>query len=84
MIEAILLLLSLILMATTVFPNIDVTEFALIGGAVMAVGLLVFGAVALTARQTRAPARPRSTSGPDDPQGGNGRCRRSRCWQRPK
>ena len=35
-IEAILLLLSLILMATTVFPNIDVTEFALIGGAVMA------------------------------------------------
>ena len=32
-IVAVLVLLSLILMATTVFPNIDVTRFALIGGA---------------------------------------------------
>ena len=29
LIEAVLLLLSLILMATTVFPNLDVTDFAL-------------------------------------------------------
>jgi NRAMP (natural resistance-associated macrophage protein)-like metal ion transporter len=49
-IEAVLLLLSLILMATTVFPNLNVDTFALIGGAVMLVGLLVFGAVVLWAR----------------------------------
>jgi len=48
-IEAVLLLLWLILMATTVFPNLDVTAFARIGGAVMAVGLLVFGGVAAAA-----------------------------------
>jgi Mn2+/Fe2+ NRAMP family transporter len=42
-----LLLLSLILMATTLFPAINVSEFALIGGAVLAAGLLLFGAVAL-------------------------------------
>ncbi len=39
----ILVLLSLILMATTVFPTIDVTQFALIGGAVLAVVLAGFG-----------------------------------------
>jgi NRAMP (natural resistance-associated macrophage protein)-like metal ion transporter len=55
-IEAILLLLSLILMATTVFPNVDVTEFALVGAAVMGVGLLVFGGVVVTARRGRASA----------------------------
>ena len=44
-IEAVLLLLSLILMATTVFPDLNVTAFALAGGAVMLVSLLVFGAV---------------------------------------
>ena len=44
-IVAILVLLSLILMATTIFPNIDVTTVALVGGAVLAVGLLGFGAV---------------------------------------
>ena len=43
-IVSVLVLLSLILMATTVFPKIDVTEFALIGGAVLAVGLTVMGA----------------------------------------
>ena len=42
-IVAILVLLSLILMATTVFPNIDVTKVALIGGALLAIGLLAFG-----------------------------------------
>jgi NRAMP (natural resistance-associated macrophage protein)-like metal ion transporter len=49
-IEAVLLLLSLILMATTVFPNIDVTTFALVGGAVMLVALIVFGVVVLWMR----------------------------------
>jgi NRAMP (natural resistance-associated macrophage protein)-like metal ion transporter len=42
-IVALLVLLSLILMATTVFPKIDVTSFALIGGASFAVVLLAFG-----------------------------------------
>jgi NRAMP (natural resistance-associated macrophage protein)-like metal ion transporter len=43
-IVATLVLLSLILMATTVFPKIDVTSFALIGAAAFAVALLAFGA----------------------------------------
>ena len=51
LIEAILLLLSLILMATTVFPSLNVTTFTLIGGAVMLVGLVVFGALALRSRR---------------------------------
>ena len=44
LIVAVLILLSLILMGTTVFPHINVTQFALIGGAVIAIGLVVFGA----------------------------------------
>jgi Mn2+/Fe2+ NRAMP family transporter len=51
LIEAVLLLLSLILMATTVFPNLNVDTFAVIGGAVMAVGLIVFGVLALWTRR---------------------------------
>jgi Mn2+/Fe2+ NRAMP family transporter len=47
MIVAVLVLLSLILMATTVFPNINVTEFALIGGVVLLVGLIGFAAVSV-------------------------------------
>ena len=43
-IVAVLVLLSLILMATTVFPKIDVTRFALLGGAAFAVVLAAFGA----------------------------------------
>ena len=43
-IVSVLVLLSLILMATTVFPKINVTQFALIGGAVLAVSLAGFGA----------------------------------------
>jgi len=43
LIVAVLVLLSLILMATTVFPGIDVTRFALIGGAAFAAALLAFG-----------------------------------------
>jgi len=51
LIEAVLLLLSLILMATTVFPSIDVGEFAEIGGAVMAAALIVFAGLELRARR---------------------------------
>ena len=46
-IVAVLVLLSLILMATTLFPSIDVTEVALVGGGVMAIGLGLFGAATL-------------------------------------
>jgi hypothetical protein len=54
-IVALLLLLSLILMATTVFPHINVTHFALIGGGVVAVGLVLLGAWSLrAARGARA------------------------------
>jgi NRAMP (natural resistance-associated macrophage protein)-like metal ion transporter len=42
-IVAVLVLLSLILMVTTVFPKLNVTTFALIGGAVFAVALALFG-----------------------------------------
>jgi NRAMP (natural resistance-associated macrophage protein)-like metal ion transporter len=51
-IVAVLVLLSLILMATTVFPEIDVASVALIGGAALAVGLAGFGL--LIARGRRA------------------------------
>jgi Mn2+/Fe2+ NRAMP family transporter len=43
-IVAVLVLLSLILMATTVFPKINVTELTAVGAAALAVGLAVFGA----------------------------------------
>jgi hypothetical protein len=60
-IEAILLLLSLILMATTVFPNLNVTTFTLVGGAVLIVGLLMFGVVAVVARRRGAGPAPTQT-----------------------
>jgi NRAMP (natural resistance-associated macrophage protein)-like metal ion transporter len=50
-IVAILVLLSLILMATTVFPNIDVTALTLGGAIALAIGLLVFGLVTLRSRR---------------------------------
>jgi Mn2+/Fe2+ NRAMP family transporter len=53
---AVLVLLSLILMATTVFPHIDVTAFALIGAAVIAAGLLGLGLVALRSHRRAAAA----------------------------
>jgi NRAMP (natural resistance-associated macrophage protein)-like metal ion transporter len=53
-IEAVLLLLSLILMASTVFPSLNVTTFALVGGAVMIAGLVVFGVVVLRSRRVAA------------------------------
>jgi NRAMP (natural resistance-associated macrophage protein)-like metal ion transporter len=46
-IVSVLLLLSLILMATTVFPNLNVTTFALVGGAILVVALLVLFGFAL-------------------------------------
>ena len=54
-IVATLVLLSMILMATTVFPNINVTTFTLIGGALLAIGLAAFGLVTVRTRR-RAPA----------------------------
>ena len=50
LIEAVLLLLSLILMATTVFPSLNVDTFALIGGSVMGVALMVFGGLVARSR----------------------------------
>jgi Mn2+/Fe2+ NRAMP family transporter len=49
---AVLVLLSMILMTTTVFPAVDVTRLALIGGAVLAVGLVAVGLPVLLARRT--------------------------------
>ena len=54
LIIAILVLLSMILMATVLFPSIDVTTVALAGGAVLALGLLGFGAVTLRSRRGAA------------------------------
>ena len=54
-IVAVLVLLSMILVATTVFPNINVTTVALIGGALLAVGLIGFGVLTVRTRR-RAPA----------------------------
>ncbi|HUO70496.1 MAG TPA: NRAMP family divalent metal transporter [Solirubrobacteraceae bacterium] len=55
-IVAIIVLLSLILMATTVFPTINVTTFALIGGAILAAGLVVLGLFALRSQREAAKA----------------------------
>jgi Natural resistance-associated macrophage protein len=65
-IEAVLLLLSLILMASTVFPNLNVTTFGLIGAAAMLAGLLVFGAVVLRSRRV-APGIAVAALAPDIP-----------------
>ena len=65
-IEGVLLLLSLILMATTVFPHIDVTAFTVVGAAVISAGLLVFGALVLRGRRRRGPVKP-PASGPRVP-----------------
>jgi NRAMP (natural resistance-associated macrophage protein)-like metal ion transporter len=53
-IVAVLVLLSLILMLSTLFPAIDVTLVAIIGGAVLAVGLVTFGLVWLRSRRAAA------------------------------
>ena len=49
---SVLVLLSLILMATTVFPHIDVTRFAVIGAGGLALVLLAFGALVVRARRS--------------------------------
>ena len=50
-IVSVLVLLSLILMATTIFPRINVTTVMLGGGIALAVGLVGFGFVTLRSRQ---------------------------------
>jgi len=54
LIIAVLVLLSLILMTTTVFPSVDVTRLALIGGGVIAVGLLGLAAATVLGRRAAA------------------------------
>ncbi len=51
LIVAVLVLLSLILMMTTIFPTIDVTQVALIGGLAVAVVLIGFGIGTLRSRR---------------------------------
>ncbi len=63
---AVLVLLSLILMATTLFPSINVTTTALVGGAVLAVGLVTFAVFALRSRR-RAAAVTMEGAGPTVP-----------------
>jgi Mn2+/Fe2+ NRAMP family transporter len=53
---SVLVLLSLILMGTTMFPNVNVTQLSLIGGAVLLVGLLAFGAFTMRPSARRAAA----------------------------
>ena len=50
LVVSVLLALSLILMATTVFPNLDVTSLALVLGAIIVVAFLGVGAWALPSR----------------------------------
>jgi Mn2+/Fe2+ NRAMP family transporter len=56
-IVAVLVLLSLILMATTVFPSIDVTAVALIGAGVLVIGLAAFGGATVRNRCRGGTAR---------------------------
>jgi NRAMP (natural resistance-associated macrophage protein)-like metal ion transporter len=65
-IVSVLLLLSLILMVTTIFPSLNVTTFSVAGGAGLAVGLVVFGAFALRSRR-RAPPQPEVRGAPHIP-----------------
>ncbi len=55
-IVSVLVLLSLILMATTVFPDVDVTKVALIGGASSPPGWSAFGLVNAAPARAAAPA----------------------------
>jgi Mn2+/Fe2+ NRAMP family transporter len=50
-IVSVLLLLSLILMATTLFSKVNVTTLALVGGAGLLVGLLIAAAIGLRSRR---------------------------------
>jgi NRAMP (natural resistance-associated macrophage protein)-like metal ion transporter len=62
---SVLVLLSLILMITTVFPAVDVTRVALIGGVVLAAGLSAFG-MANLGRVRRRPSRAPATADSDE------------------
>ena len=64
---SVLVLLSLILMTTTVFPHVEVTKVALIGGAILAVGLTAFGLVMLRRRRAAEPAVAGAPGTPDVP-----------------
>ena len=57
-IVSILLMLSLILMATTLFSSIDVTALALILGGVLLVSYVVMAFVLVRARKRRRPVEP--------------------------
>jgi NRAMP (natural resistance-associated macrophage protein)-like metal ion transporter len=61
-----LVLLSLILVITTVFPSVDVTTVSLIGGACLLAGILALGAVQLRARR-RPPPTVEIEAGPPEP-----------------
>jgi Mn2+/Fe2+ NRAMP family transporter len=50
-IVGVLVLLSMILTLTTIFPSVDVTALALVGGAILAVVLAVYGLSSLRARR---------------------------------
>ncbi len=65
-IVAVLVLLSLILMATTLFPNLDVTAFSEIGGAALA-GVLVLAGAAIWWGQRGRPADPSLAAAPRGP-----------------
>ncbi len=56
LVVSVLLGMSLILMATTLFTNIDVRTFSLVLGAILLVGYLIAGAFTLRARAKRPPA----------------------------
>ena len=60
-IVGVLVELSLILMASTMFPDMNVTMFALIGGALLAIGLTGFGLLTLRSRR-KAPPPVKETS----------------------
>lgn len=53
-----LLMLSLILVVATLFPDINATLISLVAGAVLAVGLLVMGLLSLRSKQTQEPSAP--------------------------
>jgi hypothetical protein len=65
-IVAVLVLLSLILMATTLFPGIDVTTVTLVGGCLLVVALLALGAVSRRGSRA-APGVTVIRSGPPEP-----------------
>jgi len=63
-IVAVLVLLSLILMATTVFPNIDVTAVSLVGGVALALGLIAGGLLSLRSHRGASTAAERESTIP--------------------